>query len=121
MTNKEKVLKGLYAHGYRDCKSCPYWGAGENGSSSCTQLAREAYTLLKKQDTKTGYWITEEPNIYTKRTYCSVCNSSAPFIYVSDDYYGGRSHGETKKTKYCPDCGAKMNICADGEMKDSYD
>ena len=62
----------------------------------------------KEQNTKTGYWITEEPNAYTSRTYCSVCGESAPFIYVSDDYYGGSSHGETKKTKYCPNCGAKM-------------
>lgn len=50
MIDREKVIKGLYAHGYRDCKSCPYWGAGENGMSLCTQLAREALALLKEQD-----------------------------------------------------------------------
>lgn len=49
--DKEKVIKGLYAHGYRDCKSCPYWGAGDNGMSACRQLAREAYALLKEQET----------------------------------------------------------------------
>ena len=50
MLDREKVAKGLYAHGYKDCKSCPYWGSGENGKSLCTQLAREAFTLLKEQD-----------------------------------------------------------------------
>ena len=50
MLDSEKVVKGLYAHGYKDCKSCPYWGSGENGKSLCTQLAREAFTLLKEQD-----------------------------------------------------------------------
>lgn len=50
MIDREKVIKGLYAHGYRDCKSCPYWGSGENGKSLCTQLAREALALLKEQE-----------------------------------------------------------------------
>lgn len=57
---------------------------------------------------KKGYWIIEKPNEYTRKTYCSVCGKSAPFIAISDDYYGGRMHGETIKTKYCPNCGAKM-------------
>ena len=56
---------------------------------------------------KTGKWIDEETDEY-KRTYCSLCGSSAPFECVSDDYYGRKSHGETRKTDYCPHCGAKM-------------
>lgn len=28
MTDLEKVIKGLKAHGYADCKYCPYWGTG---------------------------------------------------------------------------------------------
>ena len=28
MIDRKKVCKGLYAHGYKDCKSCPYWGSG---------------------------------------------------------------------------------------------
>ena len=55
MINREKVIKGLYAHGYRDCKSCPYWGSGENGKSLCTQLAREAFALLKEQEAVTAH------------------------------------------------------------------
>lgn len=56
---------------------------------------------------RTGEWIFEETDEY-KRTYCSVCGVSAPFECVSDDYYGRRFHGETRKTKFCPNCGAKM-------------
>ena len=58
-------------------------------------------------DRQTGEWIFEETDEY-KRTYCSVCGGSAPFICVSDDYYGRRSHGETRKTDFCPNCGADM-------------
>lgn len=50
MTDLKRVLKGLYAHGYLDCRSCPYWGAGHDGYSDCTGLAREAHSLLKKQE-----------------------------------------------------------------------
>ena len=57
---------------------------------------------------KKGKWVDEKINSYTSRTYCSECGNSAPFICVSDDYYGRNMHGETKKTKFCPNCGAKM-------------
>jgi len=56
-----------------------------------------------------GHWIDERINSYTRRTYCSVCGGSAPFVFVADNYYGNSSHGETDKTKYCPNCGARMN------------
>lgn len=55
-----------------------------------------------------GEWIHEEPEIYIKRTYCSICKAPAPFIYVCHDPYGKDMHGETKKTKFCPNCGARM-------------
>jgi len=57
---------------------------------------------------KRGKWIDEKINSYTSRTYCSECGSSAPFVYESDDYYGNHAHGETVKTKFCPNCGAEM-------------
>ena len=57
---------------------------------------------------KKGKWIDEKINSYTSRTYCSECGNSAPFICVSGDHYGRNMHGETNKTKFCPNCGAKM-------------
>ena len=86
MIDREKVVKGLYAHGYRDCKSCPYWGSGENGKSLCTQLAREAFAMLKKQEpvepisrfnkllSETIYWCGKcEAHIEKNQSYCGCC------------------------------------------------
>ena len=73
-------------------------------------FAHNALALLKEQEKpKMAHWIDEEPNSYTRITKCSECGGSPPFTYVSDDYYGGRGHGETVKTRYCPHCGAKMD------------
>lgn len=49
MLNTDKIIKGLSAHGYKDCSSCPYWGTGENGLSACDQLARDALELIDEQ------------------------------------------------------------------------
>lgn len=57
---------------------------------------------------KKGKWIDVKINSYSSRTCCSECGSSAPFIYKSDDYYSNHAHGETARTKFCPNCGAKM-------------
>ena len=50
MIDKKKVCKGLYAHGYKDCRLCPYWGSGPYDSSECRELAREALSLLREQE-----------------------------------------------------------------------
>ena len=49
MPDREKVIKGLKAHGYTGCKYCPYWGTGHCGKSECRQLARDALMLLEAQ------------------------------------------------------------------------
>lgn len=56
---------------------------------------------------KIGEWIFKETDEY-KRTYCSICGAAAPFICISEDLYGRRLHGRTRKTKFCPNCGADM-------------
>ena len=61
-------------------------------------------------DIPRGKWIVEKPNSYTSITKCSVCGGSAPLICKSDDYYGVHMYGETQMTKYCPNCGAKMEV-----------
>lgn len=62
-----------------------------------------------------GRWLDEKPNTYTQEVKCSVCNGSAPFVCKSADYYGMNMHGDFAKTKYCPNCGAKM----DGERREN--
>ena len=71
---------------------------------------REMVKVMPSEEPKQkkGEWIDEKINSYTSRTYCSECGSSAPFVYKSDDYYGNHAHGETVKTKFCPNCGADM-------------
>ena len=64
--------------------------------------------MQKNNKERVGKWVEEKPNSYSRRISCSVCNGLAPFVLVSDDYYGKSAHGEYEKTKHCPNCGAKM-------------
>ena len=57
-----------------------------------------------------GKWITEEIN-GGRKVYCSECKESAVFEYVHDgDVYSAYGHGVVRKTNYCPNCGAKMEL-----------
>lgn len=101
MPDREKVLKGLYAHGYKDCKSCPYWGSGENGKSLCTQLAREALTLLKEQEPREPHYTTltyliEGTELIVHHPECPRCIENGLEIWDA----------EIKKGQaYCNRCG----------------
>ena len=69
--------------------------------------------LLKEQEAveqKTGHWVEQQINSYTRSTTCSVCGGSAPFVFVSADRYGRNGCGKDELTKYCPNCGAKMEF-----------
>ena len=55
MADREKVIKGLFACAYKDCRSCPYWGTGSHGSSACKTLAADALALLKEQEKAIKY------------------------------------------------------------------
>ena len=81
------------------------WAVGLCIAESIVEEAESTEPERKK-----GKWIYEKINSYTSRTYCSECGSSAPFVYESDDYYGNHAHGETAKTKFCPNCGADMRL-----------
>ena len=94
MIDREKVIKGLYAHGYRDCRSCPYWGSGENGKSLCTQLAREALTLLKEQKAVEPISIKQErvDEFYGTVSCCPKCDC----VWIM---------GDEDDMHFCPKCG----------------
>lgn len=79
----------------------------EQGAIEVEEFA-EAIANCPTVEQRHGHWI-EEKTETGRKVYCSNCKHSAPFICVADDYYGTRMHGEIKKTKCCPDCGAKMD------------
>ena len=113
MPDREKVMQGLRAiKTYLQCQAI-------EASANKNDLAREAFIesqkdiddaieLLKEQDAKTGHWVEQQINSYTRSTTCSVCGGSAPFVFVSADRYGRNGCGKDELTKYCPNCGAEM-------------
>lgn len=125
MIDREKVIKALACCVFPVSKGFPYQShIADKGCEAvecpyrddCDQMLLDALELLKEQEQqeqKLGKWIVEKPNSYTTDIYCSVCGGAPPFVFVSDDYYAVHSHGETKKTKYCPHCGAKMKVECD--------
>lgn len=86
---------------------CKHEGWVENDVSDFSQ-SRPQWCPMKEQ--KTGHWVEEQINSYTRSTTCSECGGSAPFVFVSDDRYGRNGCGKDELTKYCPNCGAKMEI-----------
>ena len=84
MIDRKRVYKGLWAHGYKDCKSCPYWGSGLHGSSECKELAREALSLLREQD-------AVEPREQEETRTWIVCGNCSQHLI--------------SKWLYCPNCG----------------
>ena len=82
-----------------------------NESGRFESLSRMIDELLKEQEAvkqKTGHWVEQQINSYTRSTTCSVCGGSAPFVFVSADRYGRNGCGKDELTKYCPNCGAEM-------------
>ena len=92
MIDREKVIKGLYAHGYKDCKSCPYWGSGLDGSSECKELAREAWSLLREQ----------EPVTWSYKYNCLICSNCG--LGIEDEVH----YMMNKPINFCPTCGRKV-------------
>ena len=58
---------------------------------------------------KTGEWIDEKPNTYTRKVYCSKCGCVALSEVKSEgDVYNPRNTFEFAKSNFCPNCGAEM-------------
>jgi ribosomal protein S27AE len=59
---------------------------------------------------KMGRWVEEIISVGTRKVFCSECGCSAPFEHVSTgDVYSASGCGVINKTKFCPNCGAKMS------------
>ena len=58
---------------------------------------------------KIAYWVEENIDKWSRKIFCSGCGCPPPFEYVSDgDVYSANGYGVVNKTKFCPNCGAKM-------------
>lgn len=58
---------------------------------------------------KIGHWVEENINEWSRKVFCSECGCPPPFEHVSNgDIYSASGYGVTNKTKFCPNCGAKM-------------
>ena len=93
MIDRKRVYKGLWAHGYKDCRSCPYWGSGLHGSSECKELAREALSLLEEQE-------AVEPHLDVDEWKCGNCDHDLEQEMMFDDNV--LFH---EQYNYCPNCG----------------
>lgn len=63
----------------------------------------------QEQEQKTGHWVEENINEWSRKIYCSECGCPPPFEHVSNgDVYSASGYGVTNKTKHCPGCGARM-------------
>ena len=85
---------------------------GEDNAKAVRKYIRDVSEKIRnlpsvQPERKKGKWITETINSYTKRTYCSLCDEEAPFIFKKDDKYNYWYH-ESKLTNFCPNCGSDM-------------
>lgn len=102
-------------HRYSDYR--PFWcPLVETKEEEMTIKYMEGYNAgfchaqaIFQKEPKPGYWVEEIINRWGLKVFCSECGCSPPFEYVSDgDVYSANGHGVINKTKFCPNCGARM-------------
>ena len=64
---------------------------------------------VNPQEPKTGHWVEENVNGGGRKIFCSECGCPPPFEHISTgDVYSASGYGVINKTKFCPNCGIKM-------------
>lgn len=62
-----------------------------------------------EQEPKTGHWVEENINEWSRKVFCSECGCPSPFEHISNgDIYSASGYGVNNKTKFCPNCGCAM-------------
>ena len=60
---------------------------------------------------KMGRWVEENINEWSRKVFCSECGCLPPFEHISNgDVYSASGYGVINKTKFCPNCGVKMEV-----------
>ena len=109
MTDREKVIKGLeiLINGceYIHCDDCCFYISTKPLRCGLReeQIKEDALAMLKEQEAE-GKWIPVTNG--RGGNECSLCHSYAPSFQNGMEYL----------SKYCPECGAKME--KDGEVND---
>lgn len=66
---------------------------------------------------KTGHWVEENVNEWSRKVFCSECGCQPPFEHVSNsDVYSTSGYGIINKTKFCPNCGTRMFVSQGSEV-----
>ena len=83
----------------------------------CLDGLRSLPSVTPKE--KTGYWVEENINEWSRKVFCSKCDCPPPLEHISNgDVYSAIGYGVINKTKYCPNCGAKMVEPQESEMSE---
>ena len=89
----------------RNCFGCKYSKDNHNARTEECHLCM----WESQYKPKTGRWVEENINEWSRKVYCSECGCPPPFEHISSgDVYSASGYGVINKTKYCPNCGAKM-------------
>lgn len=95
MIDRENVIENLEQNirwiEEIECHQFPGW-------LNVTMAMRDAAELLKEQGPKIGNWVDS-----AGADKCSVCGATYSDLYPDYQY-----------TRYCPNCGAKMEVKCDG-------
>lgn len=83
------------------CEECPLYG--NTGVDHCFEDALDEVIKALEQEPKTGHWIKYGvPRCGEQHYKCTSCG-----YYIN---FGQWGEVFTKQFKYCPNCGAKMEV-----------
>lgn len=83
--------------------------AFEGGWNACIKEIMESVQQIEAEPVRHGRWVVDDLG----RTYCSKCGKRIPFFHCYSEEacsdYDEEWDEEISETRYCPDCGAKMD------------
>lgn len=79
-----------------------------NRAVDCNDIAR--FPTIEAEPVRHGEWVTDDLG----RTHCSRCHKRLPYFHCYNDEpnsdWDEEWDEEIPETRYCPNCGAKMDL-----------